>query len=120
MKDIAQLSSCVHNHLGLKSQAYSPSPLKWTKIEFYISDCVDCQAIIALPNKVWKMWDYPVQTSSTYIPTLFLTKLQPKLCNFRFLTLTKPYWIIILLSSPLERTLPISPEIDFRAGFGTG
>ncbi len=54
MKDIAELSFCIHNRLGLKSQAHSPSPLKWT-----------------------------------------VTK----------------------LSSPLKRTLPISPEIDFRAGF---
>jgi hypothetical protein len=26
-------------------------------------------------------------------------------------------WTLILLSSPLQRTLAISPEIDFRAGF---
>jgi len=27
-------------------------------------------------------------------------------------------WTLILLSSPLKRTLAISPEINFRAGFG--
>jgi hypothetical protein len=27
-------------------------------------------------------------------------------------------WTLILLSSPLKRTLAISPEIDFRAGLG--
>lgn len=26
-------------------------------------------------------------------------------------------WTLILLSSPLQRTLAISPEINFRAGF---
>jgi hypothetical protein len=27
-------------------------------------------------------------------------------------------WTLILLSSPLKRTLAISPEIDFRVGLG--
>jgi hypothetical protein len=100
----AESSSVIHIRQGFKSPAHSESPLKWTLIRLSRACFQTSPSDLAPPKSGLKRGT--------------LTKFSPL---FKAGALVRSWGgsrVFKTHPSPLKRTLAISPEINFRAGFG--